>query len=103
MSAISTYETETRAGKESAETVVKEIRRATLKHCSAEEIIRIVLEGLRGEDRVAELCRREDIPSNVYCRWFKGFLEAGKERLADDAAREATWTRRSYSDGERQD
>jgi transposase len=70
--------------------VVKEIRRATRKHYSAEEKIRIVLEGLRGEDSIAELCRREGIPPNVYYRWSKEFLEAGKKRLAGDVAREAT-------------
>ncbi len=76
--------------KEPAEQVVKEIRRATRKHYSAEEKIRIVLEGLRGEDSIAELCRREGIPPNVYYRWSKEFLEAGKKRLAGDIAREAT-------------
>jgi transposase len=79
-----------RREKEPAETVVKEIRRATRKHYSAEEKIRIVLEGLRGEDSIAELCRREGIPPNVYYRWSKDFLEAGKKRLAGDTAREAT-------------
>jgi transposase len=79
-----------RPEKEPAETVVKEIRRATRKHYSAEEKIRIVLEGLRGEDSIAELCRREGIPPNVYYRWSKEFLEAGKKRLAGDVAREAT-------------
>ncbi len=79
-----------RPEKEPAETVVKEIRRATRKHSSAEEKIRIVLEGLRGEDSIAELCRREGIPPNVSYRWSKDFLEAGKKRLAGDAAREAT-------------
>ena len=72
---------------EPAETVVKEIRRATRKHHSAEEKIRIVLEGLRGEDSIAELCCREGIPPNVYYRWSKDFLEAGKKRLAGDTAR----------------
>ena len=76
--------------KEPAEQVVKEIRRATRKHYSAEEKIRIVLEGLRGEDSIAELCRREGIPPNVYYRWSKDFLEAGKKRLSGDTAREAT-------------
>jgi transposase len=76
--------------KEPAEAAIKEIRRATRKHYSAEEKIRIVLEGLRGEDSIAELCRREGIPPNVYYRWSKDFLEAGKKRLAGDAAREAT-------------
>ena len=79
-----------RPEKEPAEMVVKEIRRATRKHYSAEEKIRIVLEGLRGEDSIAELCRREGIPPNVYYRWSKDFLEAGKKRLAGDVAREAT-------------
>ena len=78
------------SAKEPAETVVKEIRRATRKHYSAEEKIRIVLEGLRGEDSIAELCRREGIPPNVYYRWSKDFLEAGKKRLSGDTAREAT-------------
>lgn len=76
--------------KEPAEVVIKEIRRATRKHYSAEEKIRIVLEGLRGEDSIAELCRREGIPSNVYYRGSKDFLEAGKKRLSGDTAREAT-------------
>ena len=78
------------SAQEPAEIVVKEIRRATRKHYSAEEKIRIVLEGLRGEDSIAELCRREGIPSNVYYRWSKDFLEAGKKRLSGDSAREAT-------------
>ena len=76
--------------KEPAEQVVKDIRRATRKHYSAEEKIRIVLEGLRGEDSIAELCRREGIPPNVYYRWSKDFLEAGKKQLSGDTAREAT-------------
>ena len=76
--------------KEPAEQVVKDICRATRKHYSAEEKIRIVLEGLRGEDSIAELCRREGIPPNVYYRWSKDFLEAGKKRLLGDTAREAT-------------
>jgi transposase len=76
--------------KEPAEKIVKDIRRATRKHSSAEDKIRIVLEGLRGEDSIAELCRREGISPNVYYRWSKDFLEAGKKRLAGDTAREAT-------------
>ncbi len=76
--------------KEPAEVVVKDIRRATRRHFSAEEKIRIVLEGLRGEDSIAELCRREGISQNLYYRWSKEFLEAGKKRLAGDTAREAT-------------
>src|SRR6188508_3569101 len=73
-----------------AEEVVKDIRRAMRKHYSAEEKIRIVLEGLRGEDSIAELCRREGIVQNLYYRWSKDFLEAGKKRLAGDTARAAT-------------
>ena len=76
--------------KDSAEKTVRDIRRATRRKYSAEEKIRIVLEGLRGEDSIAELCRREGINSNVYYRWSKEFLEAGKKRLSGDTAREAT-------------
>ena len=76
--------------KQSAERVVKEIRRATRRQFSAEEKIRIVLAGLRGEDSIAELCRREGIVQNLYYRWSKEFLEAGKKRLAGDTARAAT-------------
>jgi transposase len=76
--------------KRSAEKTVRDIRRATRRHYSAEEKIRIVLEGLRGEDSIAELCRREGLNSNVYYRWSKEFLEAGKKRLAGDTSREAT-------------
>ena len=76
--------------KASAEKVVKDIRRAARRQFGAEEKIRIVLEGLRGEDSIAELCRREGINQNLYYRWSKDFLEAGKKRLAGDTAREAT-------------
>src|SRR3954468_22891552 len=76
--------------KEPAEVVVKDIRRATRRHFSAEEKIRIVLEGLRGEESIAELCRREGITSPMYYGWSKEFLEAGKKRLAGDTARAAT-------------
>ena len=76
--------------KEPAEQVVKAIRRATRRKFSAEEKIRIVLSGLRGEDSIAELCRREGIVQNLYYRWSKEFLEAGKKRLAGDTARAAT-------------
>ena len=76
--------------KPSAEAVVKDIRRATRRQFSAEEKIRIVLEGLRGEDSIAELCRREGIASSMYYGWSKEFLEAGKKRLAGDTARSAT-------------
>ena len=76
--------------KDTAEKVVNDIRRATRKQYSAAEKIRIVLEGLRGEDSIAELCRREGIAQNLYYRWSKDFLEAGKKRLAGDTARAAT-------------
>jgi transposase len=72
------------------EKVVKDIRRATRKHHSAEDKIRIVLDGLRGEDSIAELCRREGIAQSIYYGWSKEFLEAGKRRLAGDTARAAT-------------
>jgi transposase len=78
---------ETRA---TPEQIVKNIRRATRKHHSAEEKIRIVLEGLRGEYSIAELCRREGIAESLYYSWSKEFLEAGKKRLAGDTARAAT-------------
>jgi transposase len=74
----------------SAEKTVRDIRRATRRQYSAEEKIRIVLEGLRGEESIAELCRREGINTNIYYRWSKEFLEAGKKRLAGDTTREAT-------------
>ena len=73
-----------------AEQVIKDIRRATRRHFSAEDKIRIVLEGLRGEESIAELCRREGIASSQYYGWSKEFLEAGKRRLAGDTARAAT-------------
>jgi len=78
--------------KRSVEQSVRDIRRRTRKKYSAEEKIRIVLEGLRGEDSIAELCRREGINSNVYYRWSKDFLEAGKKRLSGDTEREANTT-----------
>ena len=73
-----------------AEKVLKDIRRATRRHFSAEEKIRIVLEGLRGEESIAELCRREGIATSMYYGWSKDFLEAGKRRLTGDTARSAT-------------
>jgi transposase len=75
---------------EGAEKTVRDIRRATRRQFSAEEKIRIVLEGLRGEESIAELCRKEGIAQTLYYRWSKEFLEAGKKRLAGDTAREAT-------------
>ncbi len=71
------------------EAVVREIRRKTRRKFSSEEKIRIVLEGLRGEDSIAALCRREGISPNLYYRWSKDFLEAGKHRLQGDTVREA--------------
>ena len=79
-----------RKKKQSSEAAVREIRRRARRRFSAEEKIRIVLEGLRGEVSVAELCRREGIASNLYYRWSKEFLEAGKKRLNGDTVREAT-------------
>jgi transposase len=76
--------------KPSCERIVKDIRRATRKQYSAAEKIRIVLDGLRGEHSVAELCRREGIAESLYYNWSKEFLEAGKRRLAGDTARAAT-------------
>ena len=76
--------------KQPAEDAIRDIRRATRRHFSAEEKIRIVLEGLRGEESIAELCRREGIASSMYYGWSKEFLEAGKRRLAGDTARAAT-------------
>ena len=75
--------------KPSAQAVVKDIRRATRKQYGAEEKIRIVLEGLRGEDSIAELCRREGIAQGVYYKWSKDFMESGKRRLAGDTSRAA--------------
>jgi transposase len=77
------------AEKESVEKTVRQIRQQTRKKYTAEEKIRIVLEGLRGETGITELCRREGINSNLYYRWSKEFLEAGKQRLAGNTQREA--------------
>ena len=76
--------------KDRAEKVVRDIRRATRRRFSAEEKIRIVLEGLRGEDSIAELWRREGIAQGLYYSCSKEFLEAGKKRLAGDTTREAS-------------
>jgi len=80
----------TKHTKQSTEAAVREIRRRTRRKFSPEEKIRIVLEGLRGEQSVSELCRREGIAANLYYRWSKDFLEAGKKQLAGDTTREAT-------------
>ena len=72
--------------------VVETIRRKARRRFSAEEKIRIVLEGLRGEESIATLCRKESLAPNLYYRWSKEFLEAGKKRLVGDTTREATST-----------
>ena len=76
--------------KKSPEKVVREIKRKTRRKFTAEEKIRIILEGLRGEESVAAICRREGIHANLYYNWSKSFLEAGKKRLMGDITREAT-------------
>jgi len=73
-----------------AESIVREIKRKTRKKYNAEEKIRIVLEGLRGEASISEVCRKEGINPNMYYKWSKEFLEAGKKRLQGDTEREAT-------------
>lgn len=78
------------SSKRSSESIVREIKRKTRKKYSAEEKIRIVLEGLRGEDSISTICRRESIAPNLYYKWSKDFLEAGKRRLQGDMVREAT-------------
>ena len=81
-----------RKQKQSTEAAVREIRRRTRRKFAPEEKIRIVLEGLRGEQSVSDLCRREGIVANLYYRWSKDFLEAGKKQLSGDTVREATST-----------
>ena len=76
--------------KSSAQKTIRDIRRATRRHYSAEGKIRIVFECLRGEDTIAALCGWEGLNSNVYYRWSKEFMGAGKKRLAGDTVREAT-------------
>ena len=78
-----------RPKKITTESKIKEIKRQTRKKYNAEEKIRIVLEGLRGEESIAEICRREGIHPNLYYNWSKDFLEAGKKRLNGDIKREA--------------
>ena len=73
-----------------AEKAVRDIKRATRRHFSAEDKVRIVIAGLRGEDSIAELCRKEGIAQSLYYPWSKEFMEAGKRRLAGDTARAAT-------------
>ena len=76
--------------KDSSEKTVRDIRRKTRRKHSSEEKTRIVLDGLRGEDSIAALCRREGIAESLYYSWSKEFLEAGKKRLSGDTARQAT-------------
>jgi len=76
----------------SGERIVKDIKRKTRKQYSAEEKIRIVLDGLRGEESIAELCRQEGISQGLYYKWSKDFMEAGKKRLAGDIVRQASTT-----------
>ena len=80
----------TRIRKSTGEKIIKDIKRATRTQYSSEQKIKIVLDGLRGEDSIAELCRREGISQGVYYKWSKDFMEAGKKRLAGDTARAAT-------------
>lgn len=76
--------------KDTTEKAVRDIRRKTRRKHSPEEKIRVVLDGLRGEDSIAALCRREGIAESLYYSWSKEFLEAGKKRLAGDTSRQAT-------------
>jgi len=78
-----------RPKKKSAESIVKDIKRQTRRKFSSEEKIRIVLEGLKGEESITEICRREGIVPGLYYRWSKDFIEAGKKRLNGDTEREA--------------
>ena len=75
--------------KKSSESLVRDIKRKTRRKFSSEEKIRIVIDGLRGETSIAELCRREGIAQNLYYRWSKDFMESGKKRLNGDTMREA--------------
>jgi len=74
----------------SAARLIREVHRSTRRKFTSEDKIRIVLEGFRKEISVSELCRRESIPSTIYYRWMKDFMEAGKSRLKRDALRDAT-------------
>jgi transposase len=78
-----------RKKKPTAEAVIKDIKRRTRRIFSAEEKIKIILEGLRGEDSIAAICRRYNIHENLYYKWSKDFIEAGKRRLNGDTQREA--------------
>jgi len=76
--------------KNDPDSIVRDIKRKTRKKYNSEEKIRIVLEGLRGEESIATICRREGINTNLYYKWSKDFMEAGKKRLSGDIKREAT-------------
>jgi transposase len=76
--------------KQSPESVVREIKRNTRRKFNAEEKIRIILEGLKGEDSIANICRKEGVAPSMYYKWSKGFLEAGKRQLQGDTVREAS-------------
>ncbi len=89
--------------KQSAESKIKEIKRITRKKYTAEEKIRIVVEGLRGELSIAELCRKEGINANLYYKWSKDFLEAGKSRLTGNTKREANTNEVNYLKNENTD
>ena len=75
--------------REAVEKTVRDIKRRTRRHFGAEDKIRVILQGLRGEESIAEICRKEGLHQNLYDRWSKEFLEAGKKRLAGDTVREA--------------
>jgi transposase len=76
--------------KQAPEALVKEIKRNTRRKFNSEEKIRIILEGLRGEDSIANICRKEGIAPSIYYKWSKAFLEAGKRQLSGDTLREAS-------------
>jgi len=78
--------------KQDPESVVREIKRNTRRKFNSEEKIRIILEGLRGEDSIANICRKEGIAPSIYYKWSKAFLEAGKRQLNGDTIREASST-----------
>jgi transposase len=80
---------QTQDSREAVEKTVRDIKRRTRRHFGAEDKIRVILQGLRGEESIAEICRKEGLHQNLYYRWSKEFLEAGKKRLAGDTVREA--------------
>ena len=89
--------------KKSAESVIKDIKRKTRRKFSSEEKIRIVIEGLKGEESIAGICRREGIVPALYYRWSKDFMEAGKKRLLGDTVREANTDEVKYLREENRD